>query len=126
MPKWDAAADRSRSKRSPEQTNSTEASYGMPRTPLWTLTPGPTTARAQATLPSGARPTTPAVDRFGNTRAPATNPDGTAHNGVLRYASVFGPLMNTPARPDCSDAIVQGPAWDPFRTQKDPTGYVDT
>jgi hypothetical protein len=34
------------------------------------------------------------------------NPDGSSANGILRYASVFGPLLNTPAKADCSDAIV--------------------
>ena len=74
----------------------------------------------------GGTPTTAIVDAQGNIRKPTTNPDGTPHNGILRYASVFGQLVNTPTRPDCSDAIVQGPPRDSFRTQKDPTGYVDT
>lgn len=71
-------------------------------------------------------PTMPVVDAQGNIKAPATNPDGTPHNGILRYASVFGQLANIPRQPDCSDAIVQGPPRDPFRTQRDPSGYVDT
>jgi hypothetical protein len=81
---------------------------------------------AQPTVAGGATPTTPVVDALGNPRAPATNPDGTPHNGILRYASVYGTLMNTPARPDCSDAIVSGPPRDRYRTQKDTTGFVDT
>jgi hypothetical protein len=32
--------------------------------------------------------------------------------------------MNTPVRPDCSDAIVQGAAWNPLRTGMDPTGLA--
>src|SRR5678815_3150396 len=55
---------------------------------------------------------------------PATNPNGTPHNGILRYASVYGPLASNPAQPDCTDATVQGAPWDSFRTQRDPSGYV--
>jgi hypothetical protein len=73
---------------------------------------------------TGATPRIAVVDEFGNPKAPATNPNGTPHNGILRYASVFGPLQNTPTRPDCSDAVVQGQPWDPYRTQVDPTGYI--
>ena len=70
-------------------------------------------------------PTIAVVDTAGNPKAPATNPAGTPHNGILRYASVFGPLQNTPTKPDCSDAIVsQGSPWDTYRTGYDKTGYV--
>ena len=73
----------------------------------------------------GTTPRIAVVDFAGQPRAPATNPGSTTpHNGILRYASVFGRVTNTPTRPDCSDAVVQGPAWDTFRTQLDPTGYV--
>ena len=72
----------------------------------------------------GATPRIAVVDFQGTPIAPAANPNGTPHNGTLRYASVFGQVVNTPTQPDCSDAIVQGPAWDSFRTQVDPTGYV--
>ncbi|PYS38943.1 MAG: hypothetical protein DMG14_15775 [Acidobacteria bacterium] len=72
----------------------------------------------------GSTPTIAVVDALGNPKPPATNPDGTPHNGILRYASVFGPLLNTPKQPDCSDAIVQGAPWDSFRTQVDASGYV--
>ncbi len=78
----------------------------------------------QVTQPSGANPTTAVVDYQGNPVAPATNPNGTPFNGALRYASVFGLLANTPTRPDCSDAVVQGSPWDSNRSQMDPTGYV--
>src|SRR5207249_4044204 len=77
--------------------------------------------------PTNATSTTPTisvVDRAGNPKAPATNPNGTPHNGILRYASVFGPLLNTPKQPDCSDAVVQGAPWGSFRTQVDASGYV--
>jgi hypothetical protein len=49
----------------------------------------------QATT-GGATPRIAVVDQAGNPVAPKTNPDGTAHNGILRYASVFGRLQNTP------------------------------
>jgi hypothetical protein len=69
------------------------------------------------------------VDGLGKPLPPATNPDGTPHNGILRYASVFGPLLNTPSREDCSDAVVGRAStatgtWDLNRTRVDPTGFV--
>src|SRR5262249_48055838 len=51
---------------------------------------------------SGATPRIAVVDQLGNPVPPKTNPNGTPANGILRYASVFGPLLNTPTRPDCS------------------------
>ena len=73
----------------------------------------------------GPTPITAVVDDFGNPRAPAKNPDGTAASGILRYASVFGRLQNAPTRADCSDAIVTpSTAWDPYRTGYDTTGYI--
>jgi hypothetical protein len=79
----------------------------------------------QVTTDQGAAtPRRAVVDQAGNPVAPTTNPNGTPHNGILRYASVFGPLANTPTMADCSDAVVQGAAWDPLRSQADPTGYV--
>jgi hypothetical protein len=56
-----------------------------------------------------------------------SNPNSGPHNGILRYASVFAPLANTPTAPDCSDAqFVQGAAtWDKYRTGRDPTGWLD-
>jgi len=74
------------------------------------------------TSTTGANPTIQSVDSFGNPLRPATNPNGAPYTGQLRYFSVFGPLLNTPSRPDCSDAIVQGPAWDSLRPAMDPTG----
>ena len=44
----------------------------------------------------GATPTIQVIDSGGNPVRPATNPDGSAFAGTLRYASVFGPLQNTP------------------------------
>lgn len=66
----------------------------------------------------------PSVDSFGNPVRPLTNPNGTPYSGQLRYLSVFGPLLNTPTKPDCSDAVVQpGVSWDPNRTGMDPMGF---
>src|SRR5207237_9104405 len=73
---------------------------------------------------TGATPKIAVVDYLGNPVAPATNPNGTPHNGILRYASVFGPLAKNPTQPDCSDAVVSGAPWDANRNAFDPTGYV--
>src|SRR5437867_30734 len=74
---------------------------------------------------TGNTPTIAVVDALGNPVTPATNPNGTPFTGSLHYASVFGRLLNTPTKPDCSDAAVQpGTNWDPFRKAIDPTGYV--
>jgi len=71
-----------------------------------------------------ANPVLQSVDSFGNPQRPATNPNGTPYTGQLRHFSVFGPLLNTPTRPDCSDAVVQqGSPWDPNRTGMDPAGF---
>jgi hypothetical protein len=72
----------------------------------------------------GATPTIAVVDNAGNPKAPATTPTGGPFTGTLRYASVFGPLQNTPARPDCSDAVVAGNPWDANRRAVDSTGFV--
>ena len=74
------------------------------------------------TVRTGASPTTPSVDSFGNPVAPATNPDGTPYTGQLMYRSVFGPLVSNPTQPDCSDAVVSGAPWDANRSQMDPSG----
>jgi hypothetical protein len=78
----------------------------------------------QITTTSGANPTIASVDSLGNPVRPATNPNGTPYTGQLRHFSVFGPVLNTPTRPDCSDAIVQGNAWDSNRTRMDPAGMT--
>ncbi len=74
-------------------------------------------------------PAAPVVDKNGNpTPPPYLNPSNVnsgPHNGVLRYASVFGKLLNTPTAPDCSDANIQaGTAWDSNRKAIDSTGYI--
>lgn len=64
------------------------------------------------------------VDSFGNPLSPQSNPTGTPYTGQLRYFSVFGPLLNTPTKPDCSDAIVDsGNPWDTNRRGMDPAGF---
>jgi hypothetical protein len=78
----------------------------------------------QTTQSTGNTPTIAVVDALGNPKTPTVNPDNTAFTGTLRYFSVFGPLQNTPTKPDCSDAVLQGSSWDPFRTRQDTTGNV--
>jgi hypothetical protein len=80
---------------------------------------------AQQVESGGATPRIAVVDYLGNAKRPDHNPNGTAFTGQLRYASVFGPLANTPTRGDCSDAVVQGSPWDSNRRGFDPTGYVN-
>jgi hypothetical protein len=78
----------------------------------------------QVTQAGTATPTIAVVDGLGNPLRPASNPNGTPFTGALRYASVFGPLANTPTRPDCSDAVVSGAPWDVNRRAMDSTGLV--
>ena len=75
----------------------------------------------QQTVRTGV-PTIASVDSFGSPLRPATNPNGTPYTGQLRFFSVFGPVTNTPVKPDCSDAIVGGAPWDNNRTRLDPAG----
>src|SRR5205814_8818587 len=84
---------------------------------------------AATTVTTGATPTIAVVDALGNAKVPATNPDGSPFTGTLRYASVFGQVLNTPTKADCSDAIFGAAltstgTWDPYRTKIDSTGYV--
>ena len=72
---------------------------------------------------TGANPTTPVVDSNGNPLIGLLNPAGTAVS-QLRYFSVFGPLANTPTKPDCSDAVLTGSFWDDNRPGLDPTGLI--
>lgn len=81
----------------------------------------------QAATTLGANPTIASVDSSGNPLRPATNPDGTPYTGDLRFFSVFGPVTNTPTRPDCTDAIIGSAptatgTWDVNRTRMDPIG----
>ncbi|MEJ2109424.1 MAG: TonB-dependent receptor [Acidobacteriota bacterium] len=75
----------------------------------------------------GFTPTIAVVDRAGNPVAPTVNPDESPHNGILRYASVFGEIMNPgELSADCSNAIIGDTPWDPNRPVQDPTGFVST
>jgi len=84
---------------------------------------------------TGATPTIQVVDGIGNPLRPAYNPGAqdasNPFTGQLRYVSLFGPVTNTPTRPDCSDAQIgrantSTGTWDTYRTAVDPTGFVNT
>jgi hypothetical protein len=82
-----------------------------------------------ATTTTGQTPTIAVVDFNGNPLRPATNPDGSAYAGQLRYASVFGKLLKTPSTGDCSDFnpdtdVAANTNWDPYRKAMDSTGFV--
>ncbi len=82
-----------------------------------------------ATNTAGTNPTIAVVDFQGNPVPPATNPDGTPHNGILRAYSVFGKLLNVPQTNDCSDFnpdtdVQPNTNWDPYRKAIDSTGFV--
>jgi hypothetical protein len=90
----------------------------------------------QALQATTATPTIAVVDVLGNPLRPTTNPGADQNSGTnpftgqLRFASVFGQVLNTPTKADCSDAII-GPApnsvtgtWDVNRKAVDPTGFV--
>jgi hypothetical protein len=85
-------------------------------------------ANVNASINSGGtNPSRPVVDANGSPLAPDGPPDDVAgpYDNTLRYISVFGPVVNTPSAPDCSDAIVDtGAPWDTVRTSLDPTGYI--
>jgi hypothetical protein len=92
--------------------------------------------RLQLATPTSANPQMAVVDINGNPLAPATNPNGTPHNGILRYASVFGQITNRGnLNADCSNLEINGrpwqpnvastAPWDPLRPRRDPSGYVD-
>jgi hypothetical protein len=83
----------------------------------------------QKTVTSGV-PTIAVVDSTGNPVMPTTNPDGSAFTGSLHYASVFGSLLKAPQTNDCSDFnpstdVAPNTNWDPYRTGKDTTGFID-
>jgi hypothetical protein len=92
---------------------------------------------------TGNAPSAPVVDSAGNPVAPPAldptmlNSDGShkstwqPHNGILRYASVFGRVQNASTMaPDCSNAVVStatgvsGGGWDTYRKAVDATGFV--
>ena len=79
-----------------------------------------------ATNTGGANPVRPSVDYQGNPLPPATNPNGTPHNGILRHVSLFGQVSGAPTA-DCSGMTVSpaptaSGAWDPLRTGFDTSG----
>ena len=81
--------------------------------------------RQITTAPGNATPTIAVVDALGKPLAPTLNPDGvTPFTGTLRYVSAFGPVTTAPTKADCSDAVVGGTTWDPFRKALDTTGFV--
>ncbi len=96
-----------------------------------------------ATALTGSAPSYASVDAFGNPVAPPAllpsmlNADGShkdtwePHNGILRYASVFGIVQNASTMAeDCSNAIVDtatgvaGGGWDTYRKAVDGEGFV--
>jgi hypothetical protein len=91
---------------------------------------------------TGSAPSVAVVDAVGHpVEPPALDPsmlnaDGShksnwqPHNGILRYASVFGLVQNASTmEPDCSNAIVNtttgvsGGGWDTYRKPVDATGF---
>jgi hypothetical protein len=85
---------------------------------------------ALAAPPTWSQPTTPSTFP-GNGVTPWVNQAGVPRTdlGPMQYASVFGPNLSfTGGAPnaDCSNAVVSGGPRDPYRTQVDPTGYVNT
>ncbi len=87
---------------------------------------GPANAPTNA---GGTNPTRSSVDALGNPLPPATNPDGTPHNGILRHVSLFGQVSGTPT-PDCSSMTVSAAptasgSWDPNRRGFDTSGVYD-
>src|SRR6185503_20525548 len=82
-----------------------------------------------ATNAGGTNPVRASVDSLGNPLPPATNPDGTPHNGILRHVSVFGQVSGTPTA-DCAGMTVSSAptptgSWDPNRRTFDGSGAYD-
>jgi hypothetical protein len=77
----------------------------------------------------GATPVIATVDKQGNPVRPQWEPNAwgvTPYSGQLRYASVFGTLLNPQSlNADCSNAQVTTGTWDPARTGMDPSGFID-
>jgi hypothetical protein len=75
----------------------------------------------------GANPVIAGVDAQGNPVSPQWEPNAwgeTAYTGQLRYASVFGTLLNPDSlNADCSNAQISG-YWDPLRPEQDPSGFI--
>jgi hypothetical protein len=76
-------------------------------------------------------PTIPVVTATGSIITPTHNPDGSPYKGQLHLVSVFGKLKSGSITDteDCSDYdpatdLIAGKAWDKYRTQPDPSGYI--
>jgi hypothetical protein len=87
-------------------------------------------AAAMPTFPASlTQGTHPSVDYSGNPLRPTLNPDGTPYNGRLMCFSVFGNIKSNGSpfgQADCpgGTAVVNGSAWDSFRTTMDTTGHI--
>jgi hypothetical protein len=98
-----------------------------------------------ATVTTGNNPSRASVSVDGTPLPPSghpTNPN-IPYDNSLQAISVFGPLQNRPSQNDCSDAPINmtslvpngvtvgaapgtpGGQWDPYRQQKDVTGYIN-
>jgi hypothetical protein len=93
-------------------------------------------------LTLGSTPRYATVDLSGNPIAPPyqnpSDPNSGPHNGILRYASVWGPITNLNSlAPDCSNLEIGGvpfsessswvnpSPWDVNRPVRDPSGFID-
>ncbi|MDM7997409.1 MAG: carboxypeptidase-like regulatory domain-containing protein [Acidobacteriota bacterium] len=83
---------------------------------------------AASSAAGGANPVIATVDGQGNPVRPQWEPNAwgtTAYTGQLRYASVFGTLLNPDSlNADCSNAQISG-TWDPVRPGVDPSGFIE-
>jgi hypothetical protein len=93
-------------------------------------------------LTLGSTPRYATVDLAGNPKAPPyqnpSDPNSGAHNGIMRYASIWGPITNLSSlAPDCSNLEIGGSKfsesptwanpspWDVNRPVRDPSGFID-
>ncbi|MEJ2245873.1 MAG: TonB-dependent receptor, partial [Acidobacteriota bacterium] len=93
-------------------------------------------------LETGSTPRYASVDFAGNPIPPPyadpADPDSGPHNGILRYASVWGPITNLDTLDtDCSNLEIAGvpfsessdwvnpDPWDTNRPVRDPSGFID-
>jgi hypothetical protein len=93
-------------------------------------------------LETGSTPRYASVDLNGNPIPPPyadpADPNSGPHNGIMRYASVWGEITNLATlAPDCSNLEIGGvpfsespdwvnpDPWDPNRPVRDPSGFID-
>ncbi|MEJ2108477.1 MAG: TonB-dependent receptor [Acidobacteriota bacterium] len=92
-------------------------------------------------LETGSTPRYASVDLNGNPIPPPyadpADPNSGPHNGIMRYASVWGEISNLATlAPDCSNLEIGGEPfsesdwvnpdpWDPNRPVRDPSGFID-